>query len=117
MFAADTNKMIETLADEHANQLQKLKTIKLNIAIVSEQLKELQAEYNECENELVNFSHERFECNHTLMQCHKHILEQKTKVKRAEHESKKSRKLMMQAIGDREYIRIFEVKFKLEMVV
>lgn len=78
--------------------------------MISEQLKESQAEFVDCENELMALSHQKFECNHALMQCHKHILEQKTKLKRAEHESKVSRKQMMQAIGDREYIRIFEVK-------
>lgn len=79
--------------------------------MISEQLKELQAEFAECENVLIHLGHQKFECNHTLMQCHKHILEQKTKLKRAEHETKTARKLMMQTIGDREYIRIFEVKF------
>lgn len=95
--------------------MQKLKQIKLNIAMVSEQLKELHAEFIDFENELMNLNHQRFECNHTLMQCHKHILEQKTKLKRAEHESRMARKSTMRAIGDHEYIRIFEVKLLLSM--
>lgn len=109
LFAADTNKIVESLTDELANRMQKLKNIKVNIAMISEQMKELHAEFIDCENELMSLSEQRVVCNHVLMQCHKHILEQKTKLKRAEHESKMARKLMMKAIGDREYIRIFEV--------
>lgn len=85
--------------------------------MISQQLRELHVEFTECENELMILSHQRFECNHALMQCHKYILEQKTKKKRAEHESRMARKLMMQTIGDREYIRIFEVSLVLPTVV
>lgn len=95
--------------------MQKLKQIKLNIAMVSDQLKELHAEFIDFENELMNLNQQRFECNHTLIQCHKHILEQKTKLKRAEHESRMARKSTMQATGDHEYIRIFEVILLLSM--
>lgn len=103
------NKAVESLSDELAKRMQHLKNTKCNITTMTEQIQMLNAEYVECENQLMHLSHQRIENNHTLMQYHKHLLEQKTKLQRAEHESKAARKSMQQFIGDQEYIRIFEV--------
>lgn len=53
--------------------------------------------------------HFRIGNNDDLMKIHNEIFEQKSKVERAGRELKGARKSMVQKIGDRGYVRTFEV--------
>lgn len=73
-------------------------------------INDLQKKYSEYEKELDDIIRVRLESNDSLMKVHKEIFEQKSKLERAERELKIARKAMVQKIGDRDYIRIFEVR-------
>lgn len=72
-------------------------------------LNELRTQLKQSENELREIIDARFERNDALMKIHKFILEQKTKIERAERELRAARKAMIQKINNRDFVSIFEV--------
>lgn len=110
LFADETNERLESLSAEIANTFSKLKNSKASLAMKTDLLKNLREQFEDCERELAETINERLDRNDALMKIHKQILDQKTKLERADREMKSARKSVFQKINDREYIRLFEVK-------
>lgn len=88
----------------------KLKNAKATLKMHQKSINEINEKIEIYQQQLDQLARNRLENNDRLMKIHKDILDQKSKIERAERELKTARKLMIQKIGDREYIRIFEVK-------
>lgn len=105
----ETDEALDELNKEYTQSLVKLKNVKATLNMHQKSIAEINEKIQEYQQQLDDLEHNRLENNDSLMKIHKDILDQKSKVERAERELKAARKSMIQKIGDREYIRIFEV--------
>lgn len=105
----ETNEILQNLNMELSKTFNKLKNSKANLAMKIDLLQKLQEQFTESEKELSDRINIRLDRNDALMKVHKQILEQKTKLERAEREMKTARKSVFQKVNDREFIRLFEV--------
>lgn len=110
LFSEEISAMIESLRSDLSEKLNKLKNLKANLAMKTRMVADLHSKFSECERDLSEAIDTRLNRNDALMKVHKQILEQKTKLERAEREKRAARKSVFQKIVDRDYIRLFEVR-------
>lgn len=134
-LAEDQLQQVNDLMTQYSQAITKLKNLKANFGMKSRVTNELQCQRKDIESELEDVRHSRFVWknnsvsefkylnigqfdthfhfrignNDDLMKIHNEIFEQKSKVERAGRELKCARKSMVQKIGDRGYVRTFEV--------
>lgn len=109
-FPGEANEALNELNKEYTESMVKLKNAKATFSMQQKSINEIDQKIKHFHDQLEVLTNDRLENNDRLMKVHKDILDQKSKVERAERELKTARKSMIQKIGDREYIRIFEVK-------
>lgn len=76
----------------------------------SKKLDDMQRQFEHYEMELDEIARNRLENNDVLIKVHKEIMEQNSKVERARRELKIAKKAMLKKVGDREYVRLLEVR-------
>lgn len=109
-FPEEFNEKMKKLCVEYATALNRLKTAKNDFENETKKLNELQRQYEHFETELDEISHNRLENNDALIKIHKEIMEQNSKVERAKRELKIAKKAMLKKVGDKEYVRLLEVR-------
>lgn len=100
---------MQKLSNEYATVLNRLKAAKIELDNESKKLDDMQRRYEHFEMELDELTHNRMDNNDVLIKIHKEIMEQNSKVERAKREMKIAKKAMMKKVGNREYVRLFEV--------
>lgn len=108
----ELNEKMQKLSNEYATAVNRLKAAKNDFDNETTKLHELQQQFEQSEMEFDETTRNRLENNDVLIKIHKEIMEQNLKVERARRELKLAKKAMMKKIGDREYIRLLEVRRK-----
>ncbi|XP_037037232.1 coiled-coil domain-containing protein 39 [Bradysia coprophila] len=88
--------------------LMQLKHLKANYVYIANELDHLRFQREQIEKDLDDVSRYRMENNDHLMKIHKEILDQKSKMERAEREMKSSRKDAAQNLNDKEFLHSFD---------
>lgn len=101
---------MQKLSNEFATALNRLKVTKLELDNETKKLEDLQRQFDNSEMEFDEMARNRMENNDDLIKIHKEIMEQNSKVERARRELQIAKKAMMKKVGDREYVRLLEVR-------
>ena len=105
---------LSDLQDDYCKALSSLKLVRMKLAEDTDNLNTMNQERQECEEEFECAEKVRLDNNDILLKLHKDLLDQKTKIQRAERELKNSIKAAKHKLQDDEIMKIFEkdLKFK-----
>lgn len=101
-------KRMNDLQNRFSQNCNSLKTIKENMSGLIESLERLQDEKDEMEKMFEDVQRTKLDSNDTLLKLHKELMDQDTKLERAEREWKTSNKAAKRRVKDMEYLNLFE---------